>query len=253
MPTVAESFLESICRDPADDTPRLIYADYLDDHGQSDRAVFIRSQVEYANLPAICQKTGEIREEEIRSPRFYTKRCRCQVCSLRRKAYYSARRWIVWEWTADIRRVITPDEQAIRALIARPAEDFIPFISYSWRRGFICSIRTSEKDWLAHGEKLIRLAPLEQVDLMDKTPVFYGHGGHLFRWYEGDATGHGPFNISPSLWKMLGGRQKKTALGYRHKGYMTNTGAIIDLRINAVRLFRKRLGWPIAVIKEEKT
>jgi uncharacterized protein (TIGR02996 family) len=42
------AFLQAIRDDPSDDTPRLIYADYLDDHGQADRAELIRVQCELA-------------------------------------------------------------------------------------------------------------------------------------------------------------------------------------------------------------
>ncbi len=37
-------FLKAICEEPDDDAHRLIYADWLDDHGESDRAEFIRLQ-----------------------------------------------------------------------------------------------------------------------------------------------------------------------------------------------------------------
>ena len=40
--TDADAILAAICDRPDDDTPRLVYADYLDDHGQSDRAELIR-------------------------------------------------------------------------------------------------------------------------------------------------------------------------------------------------------------------
>jgi uncharacterized protein (TIGR02996 family) len=46
-----DAFLASIIENPDDDTPRLIYADWLDEHGQADRAEFIRVQCELARLP----------------------------------------------------------------------------------------------------------------------------------------------------------------------------------------------------------
>jgi uncharacterized protein (TIGR02996 family) len=36
---------------PDDDTPRLVLADWLDDHGHADRAAFVRAQVELARTP----------------------------------------------------------------------------------------------------------------------------------------------------------------------------------------------------------
>jgi uncharacterized protein (TIGR02996 family) len=46
------AFLAAILDDPADDTPRLVYADWLEDHDRHDRAEFIRLQCFYARKPA---------------------------------------------------------------------------------------------------------------------------------------------------------------------------------------------------------
>src|SRR4051812_31952597 len=46
-----EGFLREICEHPDDDAPRLIYADWLDENGQPDRAEFIRVQIELAGPP----------------------------------------------------------------------------------------------------------------------------------------------------------------------------------------------------------
>ena len=48
----ADAFLRAVCATPADDTVRLVYADYLDEQGDSARAEFIRVQVEWARLHA---------------------------------------------------------------------------------------------------------------------------------------------------------------------------------------------------------
>src|SRR4051794_25062384 len=37
-------FLTAICRSPDDDAPRLVYADWLEEHGDPERAEFIRVQ-----------------------------------------------------------------------------------------------------------------------------------------------------------------------------------------------------------------
>ena len=41
-----QGFLRTILEDPEDDTHRLIYADWLEEHGDCDRAEFIRVQCE---------------------------------------------------------------------------------------------------------------------------------------------------------------------------------------------------------------
>jgi uncharacterized protein (TIGR02996 family) len=45
-----EAFMADVRATPADDAPRLIYADWLDEHGQPERAEFIRAQCEAARL-----------------------------------------------------------------------------------------------------------------------------------------------------------------------------------------------------------
>jgi uncharacterized protein (TIGR02996 family) len=46
-----DAFLRAIIENPDDDTPRVIYADWLDEHGDTARAEFIRVQIELAGLP----------------------------------------------------------------------------------------------------------------------------------------------------------------------------------------------------------
>lgn len=46
-----DSFLKTILEHPADDAPRLVYADWLDENGDSARSEFIRKQIELARTP----------------------------------------------------------------------------------------------------------------------------------------------------------------------------------------------------------
>ena len=45
------ALLAAVCDRPDDDTPRLVFADFLDDHGDSDFARFIRAQIEPYRVP----------------------------------------------------------------------------------------------------------------------------------------------------------------------------------------------------------
>src|SRR4051794_12921603 len=50
----AQGLLAAICDQPEDDAPRLVYADWLEEHGQADdraRAELIRVQCAAARLP----------------------------------------------------------------------------------------------------------------------------------------------------------------------------------------------------------
>jgi uncharacterized protein (TIGR02996 family) len=60
----ASAFVESIVECPDDDAPRLIFADWLDDAGQPERAEFIRLQVARAKLhPADPRVRASLRRE----------------------------------------------------------------------------------------------------------------------------------------------------------------------------------------------
>jgi uncharacterized protein (TIGR02996 family) len=49
--SLSKGFLDDIVANIDDDTPRLVYADWLDEHGQAERAEFIRAQVDLERLP----------------------------------------------------------------------------------------------------------------------------------------------------------------------------------------------------------
>jgi uncharacterized protein (TIGR02996 family) len=51
-----DAFLQAICENPDDDTSRLVYADWLDEHGDEvgrARAAFIRAQIELSRMPSL--------------------------------------------------------------------------------------------------------------------------------------------------------------------------------------------------------
>jgi uncharacterized protein (TIGR02996 family) len=47
-----DAFLATICENPDDDTPRLVFADWLDERDQPDFAAFLRAQIELDRTPA---------------------------------------------------------------------------------------------------------------------------------------------------------------------------------------------------------
>src|SRR5262245_30371450 len=62
-----DAFLQDITSHPQDDTPRLIYADWLEEHGQPERAQFIRVQIRLARpgLDALQWEQLHRREQEL--------------------------------------------------------------------------------------------------------------------------------------------------------------------------------------------
>jgi uncharacterized protein (TIGR02996 family) len=62
--TTNEAFLRSIIDAPEDDTPRLVYADWLDDHDNPARAEFIRVQCALDQMPASDPRWPTLRQRE---------------------------------------------------------------------------------------------------------------------------------------------------------------------------------------------
>lgn len=61
------ALLQAIIESPDDDSLRLVYADFLEENGQPDRAAFIRVQIELANQPQADERRAslEAREREL--------------------------------------------------------------------------------------------------------------------------------------------------------------------------------------------
>ena len=60
----AAAFLADICERPEDDAPRLVYADWLEEHGEPDRAEFIRTQCELAKAAEDDPRRVKLKDRE---------------------------------------------------------------------------------------------------------------------------------------------------------------------------------------------
>jgi uncharacterized protein (TIGR02996 family) len=59
-----EALFQAILDAPEDDAPRLVYADWIEERGQPERAEFIRVQIELARLPAGSSTTTRLKVRE---------------------------------------------------------------------------------------------------------------------------------------------------------------------------------------------
>jgi uncharacterized protein (TIGR02996 family) len=57
-----QAFFDAITAAPDDDGPRLVFADWLDEHGERERAEFIRVQCELARLPDDDKRAKDLRQ-----------------------------------------------------------------------------------------------------------------------------------------------------------------------------------------------
>jgi uncharacterized protein (TIGR02996 family) len=135
-----EAFLQAIRETPSDDAPRLIYADWLEEHGRTERAEFIRLQCRLASLPQADEGRGvlEDRVEEL----------------LRRN----------WEeWVGPLREIAGPKYDRYNEGWLRRA--YHPEGLRRFRRGFVDAITLDAERFLSYAEKLASLVPLRQLDL----------------------------------------------------------------------------------------
>lgn len=154
-----QPFINAILCEPDSDIPRLIYADWLEEHGQGERAEFIRVQVELAKEPLASAVRKLIAdEEEGTSHRFMT-------------ADESH-----WYWNAkDLRR---REQELLKG--NRDETDWIPECvreatifggaspeqvasGLKWSRGFIEELACTASDWLQWGKQIVRCQPIERL------------------------------------------------------------------------------------------
>jgi uncharacterized protein (TIGR02996 family) len=148
--TEEQKLLDAILRDPADDTVRLVYADWLDEQGgkeNADRALYIRSAIESHNTPA-CGHLGD----PVKG---------CRSCGLDELLQWFShnpvpgrpnRAWMPDHWLS-----IAGEKHLTTALY--------------WRRGFVWYIHTalSVGEFIKHAAEFAQF-PLEYFRISDKHP-----------------------------------------------------------------------------------
>jgi uncharacterized protein (TIGR02996 family) len=184
-----KALIRAILEDPEDDTPRWVYADWLEECGEDPaRAEFIRVQLEawklwearnhrYLHYMGTFEK---VYGRPITYEEAYHTTCSCDWCSLRRRegellkgvvpggVKFNVCAWSGWPVTG---RMWAPGP------VPRVVE-FMPYKEYSlepniharFRRGFIQSITLNTTTFHDYAEHLFSLHPVEEVTLSDRTP-----------------------------------------------------------------------------------
>jgi uncharacterized protein (TIGR02996 family) len=131
--TERQALFEAILANPDDDLPRLVFADWLEEHGETDRSEFIRVQIERARLDEYDPLRGVLQERE-----------------------------------RELAKCLVEEESPFRELLARQllpdhgrGWDFNP---WEYERGFIeCVEFWSPDEFLGEAEALFRLAPIRHL------------------------------------------------------------------------------------------
>jgi uncharacterized protein (TIGR02996 family) len=164
------AFLDDILANPSDDFPRLVYADWLADHGE-ERAEFIRVQVELAR----CEMP-----DPDDKPR-WDERTRLQTLA------ESLLRANGPDWhpsgTGE-QYAFRPSELATFSFGPREL-----FVLASWRRGFIAEVRCPLAQFLQHGPEIAARHPIETVRLVGREPWKPGGEG-LWFWHAARTPDH---------------------------------------------------------------
>jgi uncharacterized protein (TIGR02996 family) len=113
-------FLRAICDHPADDAPRLVFADWLDEHGDPDRARFIRVQVALAAARGQGEEPADLVDQDRALRRTFEIRWRCELPVLSGVIWQQFDRGFVG--TADFSDGDWFVQQAGRAFAAAPLQ-----------------------------------------------------------------------------------------------------------------------------------
>jgi uncharacterized protein (TIGR02996 family) len=179
-----DALMATIIADPADDTPRLVYADWLEEHGQEERAELIRVQCELSQQgdsepteSASCRLNGT---SAWRPKQTHIKRCRyCQWArdgTFTRRCALQHREQLLWEMrTAEDEWFFHLGAEFAGWRNIRSSDSNLWLMSGSppmviWRRGFPCEIRCPLAWWLEHGPAIVREHPIERVVITDREP-----------------------------------------------------------------------------------
>ncbi len=151
-----DHLLAAIIAHPEEDAPRLMYADWLDDNGQPERAEFIRVQCELASLPALLGN-GHTGGEAA--------------------AYYERANALHYRGQKLLDSG-TPRNHALWY--------DMPCGSPTYTRGFVSEVRAPATDWLAHGDAIVAEHPIERL-LFTDVPILEGEEDDV--GFANDATG----------------------------------------------------------------
>jgi uncharacterized protein (TIGR02996 family) len=170
------SFLQAILDQPDDDAIRLVYSDWLDEHGQPERAEFIRVQIELTRLS----------EDD---PRWWDLKAREEDLLLDH-----GKAWV---------RELPEGMSVFPSLheIVRTAS-----VEKLFRRGFLAEARATPSVFAQRAETLFRAIPLETLRLIegtDATPLTASPWLSRLSCLSGSASGLRPFLSSPELPRWL--------------------------------------------------
>lgn len=191
--TTAADFLAAIIAQPKCDATRLIFADWLEENGEPERAEFIRVQCELAKRECVDVWCEKIYREKcpIGTPCEYAKECD----GLRRRE------------RELLDRADEGDElpHRIRWLVAEnPSYTLEGALSPRWSRGFVSEVTCRWSDWQAHHEQIRATQPVTTVRLTTWPQTCGDASGNMYLLDIGHRTAVVKSNdVQPPTWEGL--------------------------------------------------
>lgn len=142
------ALLAAIRMHPAEDLPRLVYADWLQEHGRDERAEFIREAVAYPHCEFV-RLTGGNPFQLLGIPEPSKGRVMGPESGSPVVDAVNSRTWM-WGESEDLGCVI---------------HDLVRGFDYRVDRGFVHAVRASAADWLHHADEILELHAVTKVIL----------------------------------------------------------------------------------------
>jgi uncharacterized protein (TIGR02996 family) len=206
MTRTEEALLAAVIADPADDLPRLAYADFREEHGDYARAEFVRVQIGLARVGEVALPDGTTGV-----------RTGCPEDNRRERALRRRERDLL---TADRPGRWSPYPMAA-------------FADVVFRRGFVAEMTLPSAAWLLHGPAVVRAAPLERVTLAGKEPVrTWWEDGSQAPWWWVCASRHNanrPEALPRPLFRALARLRREERRTGTGLGFADRDLALLDL------------------------
>lgn len=145
---IDEGLLAAVLADPENDSPRLIYADWLSENGQEERADFIRIQCRVAKLEA---------EKLFRQEFVQLADDAHELGRLRRRELELLTPFGWKDWAQPVPELIGQIQQA--------GNGFSMKCNWYLRRGFVYKVICSAAVWHQHADAILAEQPVREVDL----------------------------------------------------------------------------------------
>jgi uncharacterized protein (TIGR02996 family) len=246
--TAGDALLRDVLREPGADGLRLVYADWLEEHGGDPaRAEFTRVQVELARLLAEpCWYDGKP------WPNSPPARCvlpaACAKCAAVGRLFPRARELLGphwFAWCGGLPGLSYPSSEYPAAPVRRLCVDGRVW-RIEFRRGFVDEVRLPCADFLTHAAALFAAHPVTRVELGDREPLPTAKG--TFSWWarKDDVVWPEPgyqYEVPASLYAFLPrGSSWEDAADYH--AYAGEAAARDALSAAAVSLGRQWAGLP---------